>query len=104
MFIGGLLMLAASQAIADRINPFAKPDREQQPVIQTDAPATGRIELRGVIVAGANSIANLDGQLLSIGEEAEGYTLERVEEGSATFMHNKELVTLTVRDELGSDE
>jgi hypothetical protein len=89
------------------VNPFAHPTKGSKPIQATDEsarPETTPLELRGVIVAGPESIANLNGELLAIGETSGDYQLARVDEGSATFVHNGELVTLRVKEEGDGDE
>ena len=77
------------------VNPFARPAQDTTPVQDAqDAPAIIRPELRGVVVAGEHSIANLNGTLLAIGEDASGYELASVTEDAATFRHDGQLVTL----------
>lgn len=83
-----------------RVNPFSRP--------ALSAPVTGNVpelvasgtpELRGVIVAGPGSIANLSGTLLALGEEAAGYQLQSVTDYSATFLHGDERITLYLEGE-----
>ncbi len=84
---------------AEPVNPFSRPAMAE--------PATGAArelrsdtlpQLRGVIVAGAGSIANISGTVLSIGEEAAGYRLQSVTESSATFLHENREMTLHLED------
>jgi len=84
---------------AEPVNPFSRPT--------IAGPATGvgqqlssdtLPELRGVIVAGTGSIANISGTVLSIGEEAAGYRLQSVTESSATFLHDDVELTLHLDD------
>jgi len=82
-------------AVAEPVNPFARPVLEDRPAsVESETVSIARPELRGVVVAGANSIANLSGTLLAIGEEASGYQLEDVTEKDATFRYQGALVTL----------
>ena len=98
-----LLLLVAAATFsgslsAESVNPFSRP---------AIAPVAGagralnsdmQPELRGVIVAGANSIANISGTVLGIGEEAAGYRLQSVTESSATFLHENREMTLRLED------
>ncbi len=84
-------------------NPFARPVLESQSRAD-EAPADiARPELRGVVAAGPSSVANLNGILLSIGEESSGYELESVTEHGATFRHKGDLITLALEDATESD-
>lgn len=92
-------LVAGVQVWAKPINPFARPLEKE--VVRSDtsvAAVTERPTLRGLIVAGDGSIANLNGTLLAIGESFAGYELERVDAGSATFGRNGESVTLYLED------
>lgn len=85
---------------AEPVNPFAHPELEVPATAGVAQLATtGRPQLRGVIVAGPGSIANLSGTLLALGEEAAGYQLESVTDYSATFVHQGETITLYLEDE-----
>ncbi|MDH3642138.1 MAG: hypothetical protein OES38_08580 [Gammaproteobacteria bacterium] len=95
-----LIAACAHESAAEPVNPFARPflDTPAGPAA-TELAASGRPELRGVIVAGAGSVANLSGTLLALGEAASGYQLESVSEYSATFLHDGEPITLYLKDE-----
>ncbi len=43
------------------------------------------LELRGVLSAGMNSLANVSGEILAIGESIDGYVLVGVNEDGAIF-------------------
>ena len=90
----------ASGGWAEPVNPFAHPVLDAPPAQEgvTELVASGRPQLRGVIVAGPESIANLSGTLLALGEEAAGYRLESVTDYSATFLHDGEAITLYLED------
>lgn len=44
-----------------------------------------RFALRATLAAGAQSVANIDGQMVTIGQSIEGFVLQSVTVGSATF-------------------
>jgi hypothetical protein len=98
---GALIVAAIGQgAVAEPVNPFAHPVFDASVAAGVPELAiTGRRELRGVIVAGKGSIANLSGTLLALGEEAAGYQLESVTDYSATFLHEGGEITLYFEDE-----
>ncbi len=77
-------------------NPFNRPVFVTR--IETSTSAVEQPEwphvLQATLQAGSRSLANVNGRLLSIGEEYEGYQLIRVGEGAATF--SKEGATITV--------
>lgn len=68
-------------------NPFDTPALvagERNSRGSTERPSWTR-RLKGTLVSAGNSLANMDGTLVAVGEIYEGYTLTRVGEGSATF-------------------
>ena len=91
---------------AESVNPFARPElvepdhdhRESQPL------PGARPELRGVLAAGDQSVANLSGTLLAIGEESVGYRLERVTEDGAVFTHDGETVVFELDAGVTADQ
>ncbi len=75
-----------------RFDPFAQPDLERPPVA---AKPRWSPELRATLEAGPQSMANLGGTILNIGEEAHGYRLIEVGEGDAIFLKGNARVVLT---------
>ncbi len=55
-------------------------------------------ELRATLSSGKNSIANIDGKMIFIGEKIKGYELIFVGEGFATFIKNGHETTLNVSE------
>ncbi len=98
-------LLGAAESGAEPVNPFARPYAAAEATTRTETltPAE-RPTLRGVIVAGADSIANLNGTLLAIGEEEAGYRLESVAEDRATFRFRDKPVTLLLEPPTDSAE
>ncbi len=98
-------MAASALLAAEPVNPFSRPLLEPTP--EPGAPVSESIDrplLRGVIVAGDRSIANLNGTLLAIGEEVSGYRLDSVSEEGATFVHDGEPVTLYLEEAEAEDD
>lgn len=88
---------AAGDAHGLRHDPFAWPAAARAPApappaaTASAAPvseALWRPRLRAVIVAAGRSMALVDGSVVAIGEQLDGYRLIRVEERSATFVKN----------------
>lgn len=103
VLIAGLSLTAVSAdtAQADRVNPFAKPASVE---LTFSANPTGtstpsNLELRGLLEAGEESMANINGQLMSLGEAHNGYTLVTVGDGLATLRKGDQEVTLTLSSE-----
>jgi len=71
-------------------------------LIRSSAPANRNLTvesrplLRAVLAAGPNSVVNLGGVILQVGESANGYRLLSVEEYVATFSRDGEKVVLSL--------
>lgn len=104
--IAVLVLAAAAAGASDpepprlRFDPFARPDLAAMPGV--DAPAAlGAAAwapvLNGTLVSGKDSLANLGGIVLGLGEQAHGYTLVEVRAFEAIFEHAGEKTVLSVR-------
>ncbi|MDO6460689.1 hypothetical protein Q4485_08270 [Granulosicoccaceae sp. 1_MG-2023] len=87
------LFLAAPPALADdalRYDPFS----HTPPAPASDAETVQRtplaLRLRAVVVAGKRSMANIDGKLVKVGQQFEGYTLVAVEAKAVTLRKDGE--------------
>ena len=61
------------------------------------AASTRRLKLQAVMVAGPESIANVNGTMIRIGGEVYGYRLVEVHERGAVFEKNKTRVAVPIR-------
>ncbi len=98
--------LARAQAAGLRHDVFGRPALENPQHARTVPGQTDAVEdtappwnpeLRAVIVAGRNSLANVDGALVRIGGEIDGYRLTEVREREAVFVKGKKRHTLALR-------
>lgn len=94
-------LLAATAVCAERLSrdPFKPPvDYTAAPAGRGDAPlgAGTQPQIRGILLAGDQSLVNLSGELLSIGESANGYLLLQVGEAHAVFQRGDEVITLSL--------
>ena len=98
-----LAALACAQGRADtdaphlHINPFQPP-----PQATADSGAGGResgsaLEVRGVMVAGEHSLANIGGRIIGLGQEIGGYRLILVTEDKVVLAHGNLRRTLALR-------
>jgi len=91
---------AAEQLLST--NPFAIPvgtavmQSISSPVEQ-ESPV--RLELRGTIVAGQQSLANISGVIVSLGEEVNGYKLVGVQQREVVLLREHSRRILSVDDE-----
>lgn len=79
-------------------NPFTRPALGTETAGRTEQvrPPVRVPVVRATLEAGKHSLANVNGKLIAIGEEFEGYRLIRVGAGDATFVRNGEEVTVVV--------
>jgi hypothetical protein len=98
---------AAAQADGLKHDPFARPLLVPRPApaasvpgISVNAPvpeSVWRPEIRAIMLAGPKSIVNVEGALVRIGEQINGYRLVEVHEETAVFVKNTKRVTLSMR-------
>lgn len=114
-YLGAALVMAALPATrADEApqlssNPFERPAwLSQAREIPTVAPAPRpQLELRATLVAGRQSVANVGGTILGLGEDIGGYRLEAVGEGTAVLRAGDKVLRLSVapaHGEAGADD
>ncbi len=105
MFIGLVVLAAAStdEVWADSSRPVLKNNPFNQPnLVVESVPEEGSQVprwsgfLRATLVAGTKSLANVNGTLVGVGEDYNGYTLLKVGEGEAIFVRADERLTLLV--------
>ena len=82
----------------ERVNPFSRPEVLEPVEPQASGGQAEPLELRGVIAAADQPVANLNGVVLTLGEEAFGYVLESVGTGTAVFVKGDERVVLHVAE------
>ena len=110
LLAGAALLAFCAAALAQR--PMLQHDPFLRPAIvgfaAAPSPAGGlgaganaqsrpRLQLNAVLAAGSDSIANVDGVMVRIGESVQGYRLVAVNDRSAVFEKNNARVTLTLR-------
>jgi hypothetical protein len=66
--------------------------------VKPEVTLTG-MNLRSAVQAGKNSLVNVDGKIIAMGEKLEGYKLVRVGNGEAVFEKNGNRQTLTMERE-----
>ena len=103
-----LLVGAAGTAVADpppptnapapvlRHDPFRRPGGTSTAAPQT-VEAQWRPQLRGVLLSGRQSLANVEGQMVGIGESLDGHRLLSVTEYQAVFEKDGRRTTLDMR-------
>ena len=84
-------------------NPFVKPgfvnaNPAAQRINAEEAPALSERSLRATLSARQDSIANIDGLMLSVGDKVKGYELIAIGEGYAILVKNNKEITLHVSE------
>ncbi len=78
-------------------NPFDRPALLMQTqALADDSRLDEAMQLRGVLVGGARSLANVDGKILAVGETIGEYTLIQVSETSAVLRSDNVTVQLAL--------
>lgn len=105
--MAGLLLVAAGTCAADdtatlRVNPFLRPDAGNGAAAAAAATDTGAMELRGIMMAGALSLANIGGRIIGVGEQINGYRLVAVNTDGVVLEREGVREVLEVRNEDGA--
>lgn len=84
-------------------NPFIKPgfvisSPAAQRIDAEETPALSENSLRATLSAEKDSIANIDGLMIFVGDKVKGYELISVGEGYATLVKNDKEITLHVSE------
>ena len=64
----------------------------------------GPMRLRGIMLANSNSVANIDGEIISLGQQIQGYTLITVQQRHIVLDRNGMLITLSIDNEAGGND
>ena len=91
------LICSASAWSTERINPFANPNFVASPTPSGPAGVPAELTLRAVMPSASNSLANINGQLLRIGDDYHGYVLTDVTAQHVTLRKNDQNLVLELR-------
>lgn len=80
-----------------RHDPFRRPGGTQVGAIAPAVEVEWRPRLRGVLLAGRSSLANVEGQMVGIGESLDGHRLLSVTDYQAVFEKDGRRITLDMR-------
>ncbi len=86
--------LFARPAAAAMHRPRHEPDKSAEAAVVEPQWNPG---LRAVMVAGPDSMVNVDGSMVRIGEEIRGYRLVEVRDGEAVFVKGGKRLTVDMR-------
>ena len=89
-------------------NPFSRPAAEELTIDTTAVNQSLSVErdpgLRAVLVAGKNSVVDIGGVILQVGECTDGLCLLSVEEGKAHVSRNDEEIVLSLYERDNGEE
>jgi len=89
-------------------NPFQRPIHEEvnsgNHNSTVNKTPVGSMRLRGIMRANSNSVANIDGEIISIGQQIQGYTLVSVQQRHIVLNRNGNQITLSIDNETGSND
>jgi len=94
---------AAAPALRTLRDPFVRPAPPPPPAAALPpepAPEPPPLHLRAVILNGARSIANIDGDIVGIGDQARDYTVVRIDAHGVlvTRAGKRQLLTISEKD------
>lgn len=84
---------AARTPAATASAPAARTGESAPP---TEAPPPWQPQLRGIMLAGRASVANVDGTVIGLGESIDGWRLIGLEDGHATFVRGRQKTVLSM--------
>ena len=99
-----LIVNAEEEKISLTKNPFVKPimmfekSQKRNEQKQNANISLSGSNLKATLSAGEDSIANIDGELIFVGDEYRGYKLVSVGEGVVKFMKNGNEIILSVSE------
>lgn len=82
-----------------RFDPFKKPDQFIKTSTQLQKPENlfqTKLKLFATLRAGENSMVNIQGRIVQLGEEIDGYKLVEVNDRSAVFVNSEQQVHLSL--------
>ena len=93
-----LLPAIASAEYQLRHDPFEKPIVAQSKRPRTVA-SNSKMEVKGVILDGRNSMANINGNFVKLNDEVAGYRVTRIERDRVVLMKNSITTILSVNND-----
>jgi len=90
------LLLAAHAGAAPLRDPFQRPAASRPAVASATPEKPPR--LRALVLNGARSLANIDGQVLAVGEQFSGYTILRIDARGALIARAGQEMLLSMQD------
>jgi len=97
LLFGTLTAAATERPLRD---PFARPAPPAPPPAPAPEPVAPPLQLRALILNGAHSVANIDGDIVGAGERARDYTVLRIDAQGVlvTRAGKQQLLTMNEKD------
>lgn len=89
--------VATTSAAAPLRDPFLRPAAAARPTLPVETPAP-RPRLRALVLNGAHSLANIDGNVVGAGERCAGYTVLRIDARGVLLARAGQELLLTMQD------
>lgn len=99
IMLSGLVMADVNAMAAEilRHNPFEQPDVIQGRSQKGTTTDSAKLELRGTVIDGHDSVANIGGEYYRVDQELSGYRVVRIESGSVTLSRSGTKMVLTLQ-------
>jgi hypothetical protein len=112
LLAGMLLQAICTASVANPVtlktNPFMRPTLDDSASYNTNTTANtasaGSMRLRGIMLANNNSLADIDGKIINIGQQVNGYTLIAVKQRHIVLDRNGIQITLSIDSESDSND
>ena len=104
----GICHAADTDSMTLQTNPFLRPthkeaafDNRSDTISNASA---GSMQLRGIMLANSNSVVNIDGEIIAIGQQIHGYTLISVKQRHIVLDRNGTQITLSIDNESSGND
>ncbi len=91
--------VSARELDKPRFDPFTKPEQLQKTrtvTENTDSLFANKLKLTATLRAGDNSMISIQGKIVLLGEEVEGYKLVEVTDRAAVFVNDGQRILLSL--------
>jgi len=95
---GSVMANAAATPARVLRDPFVRPFPAGAPATAADAAPQAPLRLRALILGGARSLANIDGNVVATGERVAGHTVLRIDARGVLLAHAGGERLLTMQD------
>lgn len=97
-----VMIVSVSARASDRLryNPFEQPDMTSDALrISTNKASRNEIKLRGTVIDGNDSLANINGEFYRLNQEVSGYRVVQIKRASVKLLRAGNEMVLKLNDE-----